>query len=229
MILSPLSELPYIGRSPIYIITLAIVVILQVPTALSKNLGALLPLRFLAGFIGSPILATGGASLSDVFNPADGTAVIGFWGVAGTGGPTLGPIIGGYVAEAKGWTWTIWVLMWISAGALAILAFALPETSAQAYVNFTFLPPSEPSIDATCRILYRRAQRLRRLTGNHKLRTQAERDGMHLSVGDLAMTTFVRPFILGFTEPMVFAWNLYGALLYGMSIVLASPRLEKKI
>lgn len=48
------------------IITLALFVILQVPTALVNNLGGFLVLRFLAGFIGSPVLATGGASLADM-------------------------------------------------------------------------------------------------------------------------------------------------------------------
>ncbi|KAI0699229.1 MFS general substrate transporter [Cytidiella melzeri] len=197
MVLAPLSELPFIGRMPIYISTLFVFVVLQVPTALSKSLGAVLPLRFLAGFIGSPILATGGASLADCSRPEQYAAFIGFWGVAGTGGPALGPVIGGFAAQAKGWTWTIWSLLWLSGAALVVLALTMPETSALA-------------------ILYRRADRLRRTTGNQNLRTQAERDGIHISVGDLAMTTLVRPFILGFCEPMVFAWNLYCALLYGI-------------
>lgn len=57
------------SRNPIYILTLAIFVILQVPSALVNNIAGLLVLRFLAGFIGSPVLATGGASLGDVFPP----------------------------------------------------------------------------------------------------------------------------------------------------------------
>lgn len=134
MILSPLSEVPQIGRGVIYMITTAIFVAIQVPTALAKNLGALLPLRFLAGFMGSPPLATGAASLADVFRPEDCAAVIGLWSIAGMCGPALGPMIGGFAAQAKGWTWTIWILLWLSGFALVVLAFTMPETSAQAYV-----------------------------------------------------------------------------------------------
>lgn len=134
MILSPLSEVPQIGRASIYIITTTIFVILQVPTALAKNLGTLLPLRFLAGFMGSPPLATGAASLADMYLPEDCAAILGLWSIAGMGGPALGPAIGGFAAQAKGWTWTIWILLWLSGGALLILAFTMPETSAQAYV-----------------------------------------------------------------------------------------------
>ncbi|KAI0768444.1 MFS general substrate transporter [Irpex lacteus] len=197
MVLSPISELAYVGRMPIYIITLALFIIVQVPTALTTNFGVVIFLRFLAGFIGSPVLATGGASLADVYKPEDCASIMGLWGVVGTGGPSLGPLLGGFAAQAKGWTWTIWILMWAAGLAFIILVFFLPETSSQT-------------------LLYRRADRLRRLTGNQNLRSQAERDGQHISVGDLAMTCLVRPIILSSREPIVIAWNLYCSLLYAI-------------
>lgn len=49
---SPLSEIPAVGRNPIYIATFAIFTILAVPTALVDNIGGLLVLRFLMGFFG---------------------------------------------------------------------------------------------------------------------------------------------------------------------------------
>ena len=55
---SPMSEIPQIGRNPVYIATLAVFVALQVPTALAGNLGTLLVFRFLTGLFGSPALAT---------------------------------------------------------------------------------------------------------------------------------------------------------------------------
>ena len=57
---SPMSEIPQIGRNPVYIATLTVFVALQVPTALAGNLGTLLAFRFLTGFFGSPALATVG-------------------------------------------------------------------------------------------------------------------------------------------------------------------------
>lgn len=139
MFLSPLSEIPQFGRTPVYIISLIIFVAIQVPTALAKNLGTLLPLRFIAGFVGSPPLATGGASLADMWAPGDRAVAIGLWGLAATCGPVLGPLLGGFATQAKGWTWTIWILLWLSGAALAYLIFFLPETSSQAYV---FIPTS---------------------------------------------------------------------------------------
>lgn len=66
----------------------------KVPTVFVTNLGGLLPLRFLAGFVGSPPLATGGASLADMWAPEDRAVVTGLWGLAAVCGPVLGPLLG---------------------------------------------------------------------------------------------------------------------------------------
>lgn len=68
LIFSPLSEIPVIGRNPPYILTLGIFVIISIPTAVVNNFPALIVLRFLQGFFGSPCLATGGASIGDIYS-----------------------------------------------------------------------------------------------------------------------------------------------------------------
>ena len=37
-----------------------------------------------------------------------------------------------------------------------------------------------------------------------------------MTPGEFAMNTLVRPFVLSFTEPIVFCWNIYIALVYGI-------------
>ncbi|BCS26949.1 uncharacterized protein APUU_51660S [Aspergillus puulaauensis] len=69
MVWSPLSELPNIGRSPTYVLTLVVFVFFQFAVIYAKNFGMLLAFRFLTGFIGSPCLATGAASMGDIWNP----------------------------------------------------------------------------------------------------------------------------------------------------------------
>lgn len=197
MIWSPLSEIPQTGRNPIYIITLLLFVVLQVPTALATNFGMLLAFRFLTGFIGSPSLATGGASIGDMYTPAKRTYGLAVWGIGAVCGPTLGPLVGGFAAEANGWRWPIWELMWLSGGTLAFLIFFLPETS-------------------SANILYRRARRLRKLTGNDKLICEPELQGQEMTGKDLLQMTLVRPFTLLFAEPIVLALDLYIALIYGL-------------
>lgn len=90
--------------------------------------------------------------------------------------------------------------MWLSAFTLAILIFFLPETSSK-------------------NILYRRARRLRKLTGNDKLKTQAEIAFQHVTAGKIAKMTMIRPFTLTFQEPVLFLLNLYLALVYGLLFI----------
>jgi DHA1 family multidrug resistance protein-like MFS transporter len=68
LIWAPLSEIPVIGRSPVYAITMVLFTILSVPTALVDNFAGLLVLRFLQGFFGSPCLANGAATMQDMYS-----------------------------------------------------------------------------------------------------------------------------------------------------------------
>ncbi|KAK6842742.1 hypothetical protein PG990_005325 [Apiospora arundinis] len=197
MLWSPLSEIPQTGRNPIYIITLALFVVLQVPTALATNFGMLLAFRFITGFIGSPSLATGGASIGDMYSPAKRTYGLAVWGIGAVCGPTLGPLVGGFAVEKETWRWSIWEIMWLSGATLILLVFFLPETS-------------------SANILYRRARRLRKLTGNDKLICEPELAGQEMTGKDIVSMVLIRPFSLLFTEPIVFALDLYIALIYGI-------------
>lgn len=206
MIWSPMSEIPQIGRNPIYLGTLVIFVAFQAPTALATNFGMLLAFRFLTGFFGSPVLATGGASLADIYSPSKRAYAMSIWGISAICGPTLGPLIGGFAAElapagfggfTAPWTWPIWELMWLSAFCLVFLFFFFPETSAN-------------------NILLRRTMRLREMTGNDKLICEPELIAEKMTPRAIVMMSLVRPFTLNFTEPMVFLLNLYIALVYGL-------------
>lgn len=90
MLWSSMSEVPIIGRNPVYLGTLAAFIALQIPTIKASNFGMLLAFRFITGFVGSPIIATGGASIADVWRPAKQAYGISLWGVAAIMGPTLG-------------------------------------------------------------------------------------------------------------------------------------------
>lgn len=197
MLWAPMSEIPTIGRNPVYITTLFVFVLLQIPTALSVNFGMLLAFRFITGFFGSPPLATGGASIADMYSPSKRAYGIGLWGIGAILGPVLGPLIGGFAVEAEGWRWTIWELMWLSGFCFIFLFLFFPETSSS-------------------NMLVRRTKRLRKITGNENLRCEPELMAEHMTGHDIMMMTLVRPFTLNFVEPMVFLLNLYIALIYAL-------------
>jgi DHA1 family multidrug resistance protein-like MFS transporter len=66
LVFAPLSEIAAVGRNWIYAPTFFLFVILSIPTALVRNYAGLLVLRFLTGFLSSPSLANGGASIGDM-------------------------------------------------------------------------------------------------------------------------------------------------------------------
>ncbi|KAJ5118768.1 hypothetical protein N7448_010476 [Penicillium atrosanguineum] len=197
MVWSPLSEIPMIGRSPTYVLTLVVFVFFQFAVIYAKNFGMLLAFRFLTGFVGSPALATGAASMGDIWSPKVRDYMIGVWGMFAIAAPVLGPMLGGFAASAKGWTWTIWQLLWVSAFTLILLFFFLPET---------FTP----------NILARRARRVRRITGNSQYMSDSEIEIREIKSRDVLFEALVRPFQLCFFEPIVILLNLYISLIYGI-------------
>ena len=121
LLFSPLSEIPQIGRNPIYIITFAIYLILSVVASTCRNFAGFIVVRFLQGFFGSPCLATGAASLSDMvswsrekyYEPVFGADNIQLsvikipyamsaWSGAMYAGPALGPLLSGYAVADRG-------------------------------------------------------------------------------------------------------------------------------
>lgn len=80
---------------------------------------------------------------------------------------------------------------------LLTVAHSFPETSANA-------------------ILYRRTRRLRKITGNDRLKCEPELFSETMTGREIVLMTLVRPFTLNFMEPMVFLLNLYIALIYGV-------------
>ena len=192
-----MSEMPFIGRNPVYIGTLFAFVLLQLAVIYARNFSMLLAFRFITGFVGSPVLATGGATIADLYKPSKQAYGIGIWGISAVFGPALGPLVGGFAAESKGWKWPIWELMWLSGFCFIFLALCLPETSSS-------------------NILYRRTVRIRKLTGNTKVKCEPEIEAEGMTGREIVLMVFIRPFTLSFTEPICFLLNLYLALIYGL-------------
>ncbi|KAK3071364.1 hypothetical protein LTR53_008769 [Teratosphaeriaceae sp. CCFEE 6253] len=197
LLFSPLSEIPSIGRNPPYMITMGLFVILCVPAALVQNFAGLLVLRFLQGFFGSPCLATGGASLQDMFSLIKLPYVLCMWALAAVGGPALGPIISGFSVTAENWRWSIWEMLWLAGPVFLSMLLFLPETS-------------------TPNILLRRARRLRKLTGDDRLKSQSEIDQANTRPRDVAREALIRPIQLIFMDPAIGFTAGYVALCYAI-------------
>ena len=197
MIFSPMSELPIVGRNPPYIITFGLFVILAVPTALIDDFAGLLVLRFLTGFMSSPALATGGATMQDMYGLLKLPYALTAWVAAAFCAPALGPLLSGFAVMEKNWRWSLWEILWISSPVWLLMFFFMPETSAGT-------------------ILLRRAKRLRKLTGNANLKSQSEIDQGSKTFSAIATEAMIKPIEICIKDPAVLFTNIYTAYIYGV-------------
>jgi MFS transporter, DHA1 family, multidrug resistance protein len=88
-------------------------------------------------------------------------------------------------------------MLWLSGPIFLLMFFCLPETSAST-------------------ILLHRARRLRKLTGNNKLKSQGEIDEAHLTVNEVVLNSLWRPMQIAVLDPAVTFANVYSSLVYGI-------------
>lgn len=197
LLFSPLSELPSIGRNPVYIITMFLFVIISIPTALVTNYPGLMVLRFLQGFFGSPCLANGAATLGDMYSEMSLPYALIAWVSAAYCGPALGPLLSGFSVPIMGWRWSLLEIIWAASPVfLAMFAF-LPETS-------------------TPNLLLRRAQRLRRLTGDERFMSQSEMDQRNLDKKAVIIDALIKPLEITLKDPAILFVQTYTAIIYGI-------------
>ncbi|KAB8246402.1 major facilitator superfamily domain-containing protein [Aspergillus flavus] len=106
---APISEL--YGRLMSYHVCNLIFFGFTIGCAKSTGTVMFLAFRFLAGCAGSAPLTIGGGIFADVIPKEQRGVAMGMFSLGPTLGPSLEPIIGGFVAQYKGWRWTFWVLL----------------------------------------------------------------------------------------------------------------------
>lgn len=190
---SPLSEI--IGRQWVYIISLGLYTIFNIPCALSPNIGGLLVSRFLCGVFSSSGLSLAGGTIADIWNIEERGMAIAYFAAAPYCGPVLGPIVTGWInVGSQRLDLFFWVNMAFS-GAMLILMGSIPET---------YTPV----------ILKRRAAKLRKETGNPNIVTEQEK--YRLTLREIAQTSLIRPITMIMTEPVLDLMSMYIVLIYAM-------------
>lgn len=192
LFLGPPSDIPSIGRSTPYWLSMLSLVLFNIGAAKAQSYGTVIAMRLLAGMAGSPALATGGATLGDVWTDLALPKAISVWAIGAVCGPVLAPVIAGWAAMNVDWRLPYWLFVALSGIGLIITLVMLPET----------LPAN---------ILYRRANRLRALTHDNRLRSQGELDQAAIKPIAYVIDAFYMPIRLSF-EPIV----LYSSVLLGL-------------
>lgn len=212
LLLSPLSEIPAIGRNPPYTISLALFLIVSGLAVAVDNAAGFLVLRFLQGFFGSPCLATGAASLTDITDIINIPYGIWIWGTFAVAAPAVAPSIAGFSITAHDWRWSMWVVLWGAAPCLLFLVWSLDLFSLlsdhflQLFLPETFGPA----------ILHARAARLRALTGDDSFRAASEMESSRYSPQAIVNNALVIPWKINALDPAILFTTVYTALVYAI-------------
>ncbi|KZT67533.1 MFS general substrate transporter [Daedalea quercina L-15889] len=198
LVWGPLSE--QVGRRNVFILSFIVYTGFQVGCALSRNTASILIFRFLGGTFAAAPLSNSGALIGDIWDAGTRGKALAFFTLAPFAGPTIGPIVSGFMAvSGVDWRWLFWVLTFFSGGCLTLVIFTLPET---------FLPI----------IIVRKAQRLRKETGDDRYWAPFERKTD--TIGRHLRRVLGRPFIVLAQEPMLIAITLYMSFVYGCIYLL---------
>ncbi|KAI1106969.1 MFS general substrate transporter [Jackrogersella minutella] len=126
--LGPLSDIG--GRKWIYVASIGIYAILNVGTALARNLPMLIIFQFLCGVAGSTALSNVAGTIADLFGDMDGAGQpMALFVMSANTGPSIGSPIGELIAENEnlGLPWIFWINVIIGGGFAIIMCF-IPET-----------------------------------------------------------------------------------------------------
>ncbi|MCJ1308638.1 hypothetical protein MMC25_002291 [Agyrium rufum] len=213
MSLAPLSE--YFGRSSIYIFSYGLFLLFLVGTALVKNLGGFLVLRFLSGLFSSVTIANFGGTIADLW-PHDETGIVMsvfLW--AATVGSPLGYLVFSFIAANYNWRTIFWALLGICGGLWLLLIAILKETRhttilrQRAKAELKNAPTNGETgtvhvtgIDASSSSLESSPPNLE-----------------HRNAKELFQIALTRPFRFLFTEAIIIFAALYNGYLYGLSFL----------
>lgn len=189
----PLSEM--YGRTWIYHVCNLMFLCFNVGCGYSKNVGQLIGLRLLAGFVGSAPIACGGGTVSDLFSERDRASAMAVFSLGPLIGPVVGPIAGGFITETIGIKWIFIVIAALCAVAAVIGIPLLRET----YAPVIRLRLAEQSGDPE------KAAKAH----PHLLKE-------HGSAAHRVWVDISRPFILLTRSYVCFLLSLYMALIYGI-------------
>ncbi|CCH60790.1 hypothetical protein TBLA_0D02900 [Henningerozyma blattae CBS 6284] len=193
LIWSPMSDI--YGRRLTYFVSMGLYVIFNIPCAIPNNIATLMICRFFCGVWSSSGLCLVGGSLADMFPSETRGRAIAFFAYAPYCGPVFGPLVNGFISIS---TRRMDLIFWVNmafAGAMWIIVALIPET---------FAPV----------ILKKRAAKLRKETGNPKIMTEQEAQGIEFSA--MMKDCVIRPLYFAVTEPVLDLTCFYVCLIYSL-------------
>ena len=125
-------------------------------------------------------------TIVDITEPEYLALAMSCWSIAPLNGPVTGPLIGGFVFQYLGWRWDNWLIL-----ILAVVAFVVMCTVRETYAPI---------------LLQRKAAKLRKENDDERWWSRFDNK---ISTFELLKINLSRPFILSFTEPILWFFNIW--------------------
>ncbi|GAW22541.1 hypothetical protein ANO14919_120800 [Xylariales sp. No.14919] len=191
LVWAPVSEL--YGRKPVYLVCMTVFTLLILPACLATSLTEILVVRFFGALFGAALIVNSAGTVVDISTEETRALVLSLWSIAPLNGPVTGPVIGGFVFQYLGWRWDNWLIL-ILAGVGSLCMLGTKETYGPV-------------------ILKAKAARIRKETNDDRWWTRYD---LNLSPIDIVKVNLTRPFVLFFTEPILWFFNLWISIVYGI-------------
>ena len=215
LLFAPLSEVS--GRVPIYWASALLYIGCTIGCARSTDVTMFLVFRFFGGACAASFATCGGGTITDLLPKEERGAATAIFTAGPLLGPVVGPIIGGFVTQAWGWRWTFYlVLIFVSVALTLSLSSIQKLIFIQTVVVSAVAMAKMRETNATI-ILAKKAARLRKETGNSRLRPAR---GSQVLVRQVVKHALIRPMRMLLFSPIVLLMGMYMALVFGMSYLL---------
>jgi multidrug resistance protein len=200
LFLSPMSEI--YGRNIVLVTANAFFAVWLIGCALAPSIDTLIFFRFMSGVGGSACQTIGGGIIADLFPISERGRAMTVWMVGPIFGPSLAPVIGGYVSQIIGWRWVSWITFIPAIVVVILMLLFNRETNAQVLIK-------------------RKTERLGRELGRSDLRScYVAADAAVLTKGQILRNGLVRPLKMLFQSVILFSVSLYIAFAYGCLYLL---------
>jgi len=119
------------GRKPLFLVSIIGFTLASALCGLAQSLTQIVLFRVLQGAFGAALIPMSQAVLFDAYPPRDHGRAMAIWGLGVVLGPTIGPMLGGWLTDNYSWRWVFYINVPFGVMAvLGVLAY-FPDTSHQ--------------------------------------------------------------------------------------------------
>ncbi|CAL5866341.1 uncharacterized protein PFLUO_LOCUS549 [Penicillium psychrofluorescens] len=194
-------------------------------SAVAKDYNSLLGSRVFASFGYGSIESLGPSILADMFYERNYSSAMAVYAAALSGGSQIGPLIAGYLIQAKGWRWFFILCAIIAAFNLVTTIFLLPETlyepDEESQIADDFEKDGNSHIEAarTSSHAGQRAQMDYKSYWSGLFTFRISKEARHRGLLKHILYQFVLPFPLLLIPGVLIASIMYGVVLGGIVII----------